>query len=359
MPPLLRFLILRLISIPVTLLIITLLLYGFVMMTPPDVRATLYYSSGVNLEMMSEKEVQRLNNRIIQKYHLDEPFPVQYGLWLWNLLNGNWGYSPSHRQEVLTALMQRSPATVELSLYSLLFFIPLGLISGVRAGSNKGSRVDSRFRAGAFTAVTLPPFVLALILLSIFYVGLYWFPPQRLGIQSTLFVSSGQFNKFTGLLTIDGFLNGRPDISLEAFRHLVLPVLTVGLGYWGLLGRVTRSAVIEEQQKEHVIAARARGVSDRSLVWKHVFRNALTPALTSSVLSAAALYSSLFIAEIIFDLNGVSSLVVDFSLPTPNAALLLGFAIYSVVAVLTLMLILDIIIAALDPRVREGVFAAE
>jgi peptide/nickel transport system permease protein len=355
MPPMLRFLVQRLLSIPITLFIVTMVLYGFVMLTPPEMRATLYYSSGVNLDRMTDEEIRQMNDRIIERHHLDEPFPVQYGIWAWNLVRGDWGWSAVHREKVLAALMRRSPVTAELALFSLLFFIPLGMISGVRAGARKDSRQDARFRLAAFIAVSIPPFVLALVLMSIFYVGLHWFPPQRLGIQSTLLINSESFRRITGFLTVDGLLNGHPEISLEALKHLVLPVLTVSLGYWGLLGRVTRSTVIEEQHKEHVIAAKARGVPDRKLVWKHIFRNALTPALTSSMLSAAALYTSLFIVEIIFDFKGISSLVIDFSMPTPDAPILLGFAVYSVLVVLLLMFMLDLIMAALDPRVREGV----
>jgi peptide/nickel transport system permease protein len=142
---------------------------------------------------------------------------------------------------------------------------------------------------------------------------------------------------------------------LDALRHLVLPVITLSLGYWGLLGRVARSAVIEEQHKEYVTAARARGVSERLLVWKHIFRNTLTPTLTSSMLSTAALFTSVFVVEIIFNFRGVSSLVVASFTYTPDAPTLLGFAVYSVLVVLILMLVLDLLMALLDPRVREEV----
>lgn len=357
MPSMLRFLILRLLSIPISLFIITIVLYSFVMLTPADVRATLYYSSGVNLDLMTDEEIQRMNDQIIARYHLNDPFPLQYSRWAWNLVRGDWGWSAVRREAVLTALIRRSPVTAELALYSLIFFIPAGLVSGVRAGSRAGSRSDGRFRMAAFVAISIPPFVMAIVLMSIFYIGLYWFPPQRLGSQSTLLIHRGEFQMITGLLTVDGLLNGHPEISLEALQHLVLPVLTASLGYWALLGRVTRSAVIEEQHKEHIIAARARGVAERPLIWKHIFRNALSPALTSSALSAAALYTSLFIVEIIFDFKGISSLVIDVSLPTPDAPLLLGFALFSMIIVLSLMLGLDILIAALDARVREGVIS--
>ncbi len=357
MPPMLRFLTYRLLAIPITLWIITMMLYAFVMLTPPEVRATIYYPMGLNTERLTNEELNRVNFLLIKKYHLDDPYLVQYAIWASNLIQGDWGWSPSRHEQVLPALLRRTPVTAELAFYSILVFIPFGLISGVRAGANKDRPKDLRFRAGAFIGVSLPPFVLAIVLLSIFYVGLYWFPPQRLGSKSMLFIHTDEFRQITGFLTMDGFLNHRPDISLEAFRHLILPVVTISLGYWAILGRVTRSAVIEEKHKDHVAAARARGVSEHSLTWKHIFRNALTPSLTSSVMSAASLLTSLFIVELIFDFKGVASLVVDYNLPAPDAPMLLGFSIYSVFIVLFMMLILDLIIAALDPRVREGIIA--
>jgi ABC-type dipeptide/oligopeptide/nickel transport system permease component len=358
MPPLLRFLIYRLISLPITLFIITVVLYAFVMLTPVEVRASLYFPAGLNTDRLSNEVLQRYTNEIIEKNNLDDPFPVQYATWAANLLRGNWGWSPVLGQEVLPALLQRTPVSAELALYSMLVFIPLGMLSGVNAGAKKDSRTDFRFRFFAFIGIAIPTFVLALVLMSIFYVGLHWFPPERLSFNTRHLVESEAFHQFTGLVTIDGLLNGQPMVTLEALQHLALPVITLSLGYWGLLGRVARSAVIEEQHKEYVTAARARGIRERSLVWKHIFRNALTPALTSSMLSAAALFTSVFVVEIIFNFRGVSSLIVASLTYTPDAPTLLGFAVYSVIVVLVLMLALDLLMALLDPRVREEVLSA-
>jgi ABC-type dipeptide/oligopeptide/nickel transport system permease component len=355
MPPLLRFLIYRLICIPITLIIITIILYAFVMLTPLEVRASLYFPAGLNTDRLTAEQLQRFTNVIIHKYNLDDPFPVQYATWVSNLVRGNWGWSPVLGQEVLPALIRRTPVSAELALYSMLVFIPLGLLSGVNAGAKKDSRTDFRFRFSAFIGVTIPTFVLALVLMSVFYVLLHWFPPERLSSNTSHLVGSEAFHQYTGMITIDGLLNGQPMITLEALQHLALPVVTLSLGYWGLLGRVARSAVIEEQHKDYVTAARARGVGQRSLVWKHIFRNALTPALTSSMLSVAALFTSVFVVEIIFSFRGVSSLIVESFTYTPDAPTLLGFAVYSVVVVLIIMLVLDLLMALLDPRVREEV----
>jgi len=358
MPPFLRFLIYRLLSVPLTLLIITVAIYGFAMLTPPSVRATLYLSEGANLDHLTEEQLDHLIQMLVVRNHLDDPFPVQYAYWAANLVRGKWGWSPALRDDVLRALVRRTPVTAELTLYSLILFMPLGLVFGMIAGWNKGRKSDNWFRLSAFVATSLPPFILALILLAIFYAGLGWFPPERLSITNNLLVKSDQFQTFTGLMTVDGFLNGRPDISLDAFRHLVMPVIVLCLFHWATLGRVTRAALIEETQKEYLTAAKAHGIPDNRMLWRHAFRNVLSPALTSSALSAAALFTGVFIVEVIFNFRGVSDIVTNTSRELPDAPAILGFAVYSVLIVLILMLVLDIVQASSDPRLRQGIMGS-
>jgi peptide/nickel transport system permease protein len=357
MPPLLRFTVYRLFSTLVTLFLITLVLYGFVMLTPPEVRATLYYSKGFNPDRMTADQLQTFTESIIKQRHLRDPYPVQYILWLGSLLSGDWGWSPTLGEAVLPALQRRSAVTLELTIYTLLVFIPLGIISGVRASAHKGLPLDHRFRFAAFVAASLPSFVVGLFLMSIFYVLLHWFPPERISTLIGQELHSPDFHMYTGLLTVDGLLNGRPDISIDALRHLVLPVITLSLLQWATLGRVTRVTMIEETQKEYITAARARGLTEKQITWKHALRNAYSPALTSSALSAASLITGVFIVEVLFNFRGVSEIVVYSVSTIPDAAAVLGFAVYSVMVVLAIMLILDLLQAALDPRVRHGILS--
>jgi len=359
MPPFLRFILTRLLSIPITLLIVTAVLYGFIMLTPPESRVSLYISPGwvdaLFKRRITQEQFDNYVKRTIENNHLRDPYPVQYAFWLSNIVQGNWGYSPVLQGDVLQALISRTSVTAELAIYSILLFIPLGLFFGVSAGSRKDSRADRRFRLAAFIGTSMPPFILALVLLSIFYVSVHWFPPERLSIASSLVVRSSAFHAYTGLMTIDSILNGRLDVTIDAARHLVLPVITLSLVHWATLGRVTRASVIEELQKEYITAAKARGISNRALVWKHGFRNSLSPALTSSALAAASLFTGVFVVEVIFNLRGVSQLIVSSFGDVADPALALGFVIYSVIVVLLLMLVLDIIQALVDPRVREGI----
>ncbi len=356
MPPILLFILRRLLSIPITLLIITAALYAIAMMTPLRARAMLYWPQNLDPMRLTQEQEDRIIEDIVEKWGLDDPYPLQYLRWASQLLQGNWGYSPVLRGGVLPYLLRRTPTTAELTLYSILLFIPIGLASGVIAARRRNRTADHGFRLFAFVGTSIPPFILALMLLSFFYVGLRWFPLGRLDNSASVTVQSDSFQTFTGLITLDGLLNGRVDISLNALHHLMLPVVTLSLVHWATLGRVTRVAMIEELDKEYVVAARGRGLHERTVIWGHALRNALVPALTSSALSTASLITGVYIVEVIFALHGVSDvLVASLRFGVLDVSTGLGFAVYSVVAVLAVLFVLDVIQAIVDPRIRERI----
>jgi peptide/nickel transport system permease protein len=351
MPPFFRFLLRRLLFIPLSLFITTFTLFAILNLAPPEARAEPYLPS----RLPDNADVGRLIRIIIRDHGLDDPMPVQYVRWAGQLVRGDWGYSPALDGPVLPSLLARVPATAELALYSSLFFIPLGLASGVIAARRHGRLTDAAFRLLAFAGTSIPAFVLGLWLLCVFYVAVRWFPPDRLGLASSTLVSSGEFHSYTGLLTIDGLVNGAPQITLDAFRHLVLPAVTLSLSHWATLGRLTRTSMLEEMEKPYVLAARARGLSAGLVVWRHAFRNALVPSLNSTALSAASLVTGVYVVEVIFNFNGIAELVIRSVTASPDVGLAAGFAVFSVLLVLPLMLVLDVILALVDPRIREGV----
>jgi ABC-type dipeptide/oligopeptide/nickel transport system permease component len=165
--------------------------------------------------------------------------------------------------------------------------------------------------------------------------------------------NSSSFRTFTGLLTIDGLLNGRPEVTLAAARHLVMPVISLSLFHWATLGRVTRASVIEEVNKGYVTAAHARGLPRSRILWGHTVPNVLVPSLTASALSAATLITGVYVIELVFGWPGVSRLITN-SMWQPDVAMASGFAVYSVVAVLSVMILLDIVQLVVDPRLRRG-----
>lgn len=348
------FLIRRLIFIITTLFVVTVILYILAMMSSPEDRAMLYFKQTNATDRLSEAQQQRLIDNIIKRYGLAEPFWIQYGNWVKGLLQGNMGYSQSARMNVLDALLQRTPASAELILYTMLVFIPAGIFSGLQAGRKKNTLSDISFRLAAFISTSLPPFILGIVLLSIFWVGLHWFSIERLSTNSNMVIYSANYHMYTGLVTIDALLNGQPGIAMDAVRHLVLPVFTLSILYWAILGRITRSSTIEEYSKLHILAARTRGIPEERLLRHHVLRNVLIPALNISAISIANLVTSLYIIESVFNFNGISGLFVYSYHQNPDMPMALGFVIYTTIVVLILMTLLDILQAVFDPHLREG-----
>jgi ABC-type dipeptide/oligopeptide/nickel transport system permease component len=354
MPPLLKFFLRRLFFAVSSFILITALLYAGIMLTSAEDRAQLYMPKNLS-PRVTEEQLQKMVDRIIERNKLNAPYPVQYISWLNNLVHGTWGYSPTLNEDVLTNLIRRTPATLELTLYSLLFFIPIGIITGAIAAGNIHKLSDVALQVSAFVATAMPTFILALFLISVFYAGLKWFPPGRVSTAIGMVVNGANYHQYTGLLTIDGLLNGRLDVTLDALRHLVLPVFTLSLFHWATLQRITRASMLDEFNKEYMLAVKAKGISHRRAVWHHALHNVFSPVLTSSMLSAASLLTGVFVVEIIYNYPGVSHVITQGITTIPDAPAAVGFAIYSILAVLSLMFFLDVIQAWLDPRYREGI----
>ncbi len=318
-------------------------------MTPPEARAQLYFPP--NPRRITENYI----NSIIRNNHLDEPYFIQYSHWIKSLVTGSWGYSPTLKEKVLPSLLQRTPITLELALYSFLLFVPLGLAAGLLAGWKPASRFDNTFRSLAFIGTSVPPFILALAIMGVFYVNLGWFAPGGISYEFSRQILEDSYKNPTGFITIDALINGRFDILLDAFKHLAMPVMALALYHWATLGRIMRATVIGERSKDYIVAARARGVSENGLIWKHGFRASIIPPLTSIALSATSILTGVFVIEIIYGIKGVSSVIVSSLTAAPDAPAALGFSIYSVIMVISLMVLLDIIQAIMDPRVRSEI----
>ena len=360
MPPILGFLLRRLLAVPLTLIVITAVLYGISMLAPPERRAYLYVPPKANLdELMPDDPPMK---SIIAQRHLDEPFLVQYAGWLEKMLRGDWGWSIGFKQEVLPFLLRRTPVTAELLLWASILFIPLGVLTGSWSAARRGKRIDHGVQLFAFIGTAIPIFLLAFVMLAIFYIGLKIFPLDRLSDAAKTLVASDAFHSYTGLVTIDGMLNGRPDVSLDALRHLAMPVLTLTLAQWATLNRITRTAVAEELDRDYVTVARGKGLRERAVVLRHALDNALVPIVTSSAVSAASLITSVYLVELLFNFHGLSDV---FAITTAQASLFvtfdpapaMGLAFYSVLIVLTITFLLDVVHALVDPRLRERLSA--
>jgi peptide/nickel transport system permease protein len=327
-------------------------MYLVVYLAPVDVRIDLFMPKNLG-PRMTEEAIARLRERIAEKNHLNDTFVVQYWYWGKNFLENQWGYSPSLQEYVLPAVLSRSPVTIELTFISMLMIIPLSLASGMYAAYKKDKASDLLVRVLSATTAYIPLFVLAYILLAIFYVNLKWTTLSSLDIS--WLASTEGFRPYTGMSLLDGLLNGRMDIVLKAIKRLVLPVLTITATQWAYLSRIIRNATIEELQKDYVLGAKARGASRLQVFTKHILRNTSSVFLSNTAMSAASVVTGVFVVERIFIIPGVSDILFRHSSFLPDAVAVIGFAIYCVLMVLIIMLILDLINAAVNPLISQEV----
>jgi ABC-type dipeptide/oligopeptide/nickel transport system permease component len=352
MGPLLKFLARRVFFALLTIILVSIVMYFVVYLSPVEVRVDLFMPKNFGPQM-TEEQIARLRDRITEKNHLNDAFIVQYWYWGKNFIENQWGYSPSLQQYVLPAILARSPATFELTICSMLLIIPLSLFSGMYAAHKKDKPSDLLVRLLSTTTAYIPLFVLAYILLALFYVNFKWATLSSLDISGL--VTKEGFHPYTGMSILDGLLNGRLDIALTALRRLALPILTIAATQWAYLSRLIRNVTIEELQKDYVLAAKARGASRYQIFTKQILKNTSSVFFSNTAMSAAGIVTGVFVVERIFIIPGVSDILFRKSSYVPDAIAVVGFAFYSVLIVLILMLILDVINAAFNPLISRDV----
>lgn len=344
-----KYIVRRLLLLPVILFVITLILFALILRLPVEQRVMLYIPS-FNPHITDE-QFEILMQRQIERYGLDEPFPVQYARWMEELITGGWGYSPTWRQSVLEGIRQRAPVTLELALAALIPAVALAFWAGSVAGRRVGDLPDHAIRAASFVAWAFPPFILALMLLDIFYAGLGWFPPERLSLWASTVVNAEAFRSYTGLLTVDALLNGRLDIFWDAVRHLALPAFALALTEWALLTRIMRSSLLEALRQDYVATARAKGLPERAVTNRHARRNAILPFISAGGVVTSTLLSGIVVVEVIFSYHGIGSWAVK-SMLSSDVPVAVGFALFSCGITVLASLLADLLYALVDPRVR-------
>ena len=345
----------RLLILPIILLGVTVLIFGMLQVLGPIERSALYVRD-------IPKTEQQLDG-IIARYGLDDPFLVQYGRWLLGytdpisgdrvggVLRGDLGYSRTGREPVLDVLVRRFPATLELALWAMVPVIGFGIWLGVKSALNHNKLFDQVARVFAIIGWSFPTFVFALLMLLIFYARLDWFQPGRLSTEFAQEVIKPGFTQYTRMMTIDSLLNLRFDIFIDALRHLVMPVVTLMVIDIALMLKITRSSVLEEMRQDYVTTARAKGMPEKTVVNRHIRRNALIPVITVAGLTLASLMGGVIITETVFDYPGIGSWAAAAAVSL-DVLSMLGYALFTAVILVVGNLIVDVMYAVLDPRVR-------
>jgi len=345
----LKYVLRRFLILPVILFLVTFILFLMVLQLPVEQRVWVYLPSfNPHLE---EEEIQELIRATVERYGLDDPLWVQYTNWIRNLLTGQWGYSATWRQPVLEGLLQRAPATLELTLWAMVPSVILSIVLGSLAATRLHRLPDHVIRAAASVGWAFPSFVLALVLMNIFYAWLGWFPPERMSIWASDIIGSEAYRSYTGLLTVDALLNLNFPLFVDALRHLVLPALTLAVAEWALLTRIMRSSLMEVLRQDYVTTARAKGVPERTVIGRHARRNAILPLISASAVVTSLVISGLVIVEVVFSYNGIGRWAIKAILMS-DIPVAVGFAVFACIVTVLSSLIADILYGIIDPRVR-------
>lgn len=281
------------------------------------------------------------------EYGLDKPLLSQFFTYLSNALHGDLGRSVATGDEVTGELMKRLPATLELSLWAMIFGIVLGFPLGFLAAVKNGKAADVVVRIVAVLATSLAIFWLGLLLIYFLYFRLHIFPAPvgRLPLGAT------PPNTVTGLYVVDGVLTGNFEAAWAAFKQLLLPALTLSLGVTATIAKMVRSAMIKTLASDYVRAARAHGVSPRRVLLVDALRNAMLPVLTVIGIIVGYLIGGNVIAESIFTWPGMGRYAYE-ALQSNDLEVLQGFIIIVGAIYILINLIVDVLYSVIDPRIR-------
>lgn len=277
---------------------------------------------------------------------MDRPLYVQYSDFILNAMRGDLGESMTRERPVTEEIRTFFPATVELTLYSMLVIAVVGVFSGAFAAQHRKSAADYGIRVISIILYSMPIFWLGLMLQIVFGARLGWLP-----VSGRLDAGMAPERVITGLYTIDGLLTRNWPLLINALEHLVLPSVTLGLVLAGVFTRLTRANMLVVLQQDYITAGRARGLAERLLVYKHGLRNAFIPIVTLLGLQFALLLAGAILTETTFSWPGMGRMIVD-RIYDRDFATVQGGILFFALLVAGMSLLVDVLYAFLDPRIR-------
>jgi ABC-type dipeptide/oligopeptide/nickel transport system permease component len=268
-------------------------------------------------------------------FGLDQPMYVQYGRFIWNVLHGNFGKSYVTRVPALGLILERFPATFELASVAVVMAFCLGVGLGVLVSLKPYAFRNRLIMAGSLGGISIPTFLMGILLIMVFSVYLGILPP--FGRGETVRVGFWR----TGLLTIDGL------------KHLILPAATLAMYQLAVLLRLTRAGMREVMTEEYIKTAWAKGLSPRKVIFKHALRNVLIPVITITGLQFGELIAFAIITETIFQWPGMGNLLLT-SFYENDQPVIVTYIMMAALIIITLNMIVDILYALINPKIRYG-----
>jgi peptide/nickel transport system permease protein len=320
---------------------------------------------------LGERATDALCNAFIQRHGLDKPISTQFVLYMGEILRGDLGTSFRYGRPVTELLIERLPVTIELSIAALTFATIVGILAGLVSAVRRNSAVDVGTMLFANMGVSMPVFWLGLMLAYLFALLLkdtpFWLPPSGRNSPGLTFpslieawnlsIKSGPLysilNFFSNLHLLNTLITGNLPGFWDTAKHLILPAAALGTIPLAIIARMTRSSLLEVLNLDYIRTARAKGLKEQKVVLRHGMRNALIPVVTIIGLSLGGLLGGAVLTETIFNFSGVGRTLFD-AIQARDYTIVQAFTLIIAVGYVVINLIVDILYAYLDPRIRLG-----
>jgi peptide/nickel transport system permease protein len=318
---------------------------------------------------LGERATEAICNDFVHRFGLDQPIPVQFVAYLGQLVTGDLGTSLRQGRPVAEIMIERLPVTLELTLFALAFATIVGVTLGRLSATRRNSPVDVGTMVIANLGVSIPVFVLALLLAYVFAVGLRGTPlalppsgqlsagigfvplAQQWGMTEATGFARAAVDFLSGMKVTASLVSGQWEAFVDALRHMILPMVALGTIPMAVIARMTRSSMLDVLGLDYVRTARAKGASNRIVISRHAFRNALLPVVTVIGLSLGALLSGAVLTESIFLLPGVGRTLFE-AITARDYIVVQALTLVTAVFYVVINLIVDVSYAYLDPRIR-------
>jgi peptide/nickel transport system permease protein len=332
----LRVIVRRLLQLVLTLFALTVLVFFWLRSLP----------GGPVEAMLGERATPEKRALLTRALGYDQPIWVQYATFIKRLATGDLGASTRSGDRVVDVIGRAFPATIELTLFAMVFAVALGVPLGYLAARHRGRLLDNLTVTATLVGVAVPVFFLGYVLKHVLTQKLHWFPPS--GRLSTHLDATN----VTGFFVLDGLLTGEFDATGDALWHLVLPALTLATIPFAVIVRITRGSVIEVLDSDYVRTAEAKGLHARTIRRRHVLRNALLPVVTSIGLLTGGLLAGAVLTEKVYNWGGIGSLISDSITGSRDYPVLQAFIMLAALVFVVVNLAVDLSYAVIDPRIR-------
>lgn len=315
----------RLIIIVPTFFLISLIIFSLIHLAPGDPITLMIASNPARVD-------PAVRDELIKEYGLDQPIFVQYLVWVGKLLRGDFGYSYVWNQPVIKLISIRVPRTLELMIIVQVVSLILAVVLGVVSAVKQYSLTDALTKLGALIGYSAPSFWLGIIGILVFALQLDWLPAS-------------------GIRTVGVNFPTIFHVWFDHFKHLLLPVCILSFGWMAYLLRLVRSSMLEALRSDYILTARAKGLSERVVIYKHALRNALLPVVTYEGYAVGFLLGGAAVIESVFTWPGLGRFMVEVATKRDYSTLM-GLSMIITLMVLLSNLIADISYAIVDPRIR-------